>query len=74
MNFASPWFLLGLAGIAVPIWLHLYFKKTPVIKDFPSLRLIMKSVEYLSRQKKIRNLLLMIMRIVLIFLAVMTLA
>ncbi|MBR4329593.1 MAG: BatA domain-containing protein, partial [Candidatus Riflebacteria bacterium] len=33
MNFASPWFLLGLAGIAVPIWLHLYFKKTPVIKD-----------------------------------------
>ncbi|MBQ3644901.1 MAG: BatA and WFA domain-containing protein [Candidatus Riflebacteria bacterium] len=74
MNFASPWFLLGLFGIAVPIWLHLYFKKTPVIKDFPSLRLIMKSVEYLSRQKKIRNLLLMALRIILLFLAVMALA
>ena len=74
MNFASPWFLLGLLGIAVPIWLHLFFQKTPVMKDFPSLRLIMKSVEYLSHQRKIRNLILMALRIALIFLAVMTLA
>ena len=74
MNFVSPWFLLGLLGIGIPIWLHLYFKKTPILKDFPSLRLIAKSVEYLSRQKKIRNIILMIMRICLIIFAVMALA
>ena len=74
MNFASPWFLLGLLGIGVPIWLHLYYRKQPIIKDFPSLRLIMKSVEYLSHQKKIRNLILMALRICLIILAVMALA
>ena len=74
MNFVSPWFLLGLLGIGIPIWLHLYFKKTPILKDFPSLRLIAKSVEYLSHQKKIRNIILMVMRICLIILAVMALA
>lgn len=74
MNFASPGFLLGLLGIAVPIWLHLYFRKTPVRKDFPSLRLIMKSMEYLAHQHKLRNILLMLMRIFVIVLAVMALA
>ncbi len=74
MNFVSPWFLLGLLGIGIPVWLHLYFKKTPILKDFPSLRLIAKSVEYLSHQTKIRNIILMIMRICLIILAVMALA
>lgn len=74
MNFASPWFLLGLLGIAIPVWLHLYYKKTPVRKDFPSLRLIMKSVEMLQHQRKLRNLLLMALRICLIILAVMALA
>lgn len=74
MNFASPWFLLGLLGIAIPVWLHLYFRKTPILKDFPSLRLIAKSVEYLSHQRKLRNLILMALRIALIILAVMALA
>lgn len=74
MNFASPWFLLGLMGIAVPVWLHLYYKKTPIRKDFPSLRLIMKSAEVLQNRHKLRNLLLMALRICLIILAVMALA
>lgn len=74
MNFASPLFLFGLLGIAVPLWLHLYYKKTPVRKDFPSLRLIMKSAEVLQHQHKLRNILLMTLRILLLVLAVMVLA
>mgnify|MGYP003291151138 CR=1 FL=1 len=74
MNFASPWFLLGLLGIGIPVWLHLFYRKTPVRKDFPSLRLIMKSVEYLQHQRKLRNLILMALRICLIILAVLVFA
>ena len=74
MTFTSPWFLLGILGIAVPIYLHLYYRKTPVRKDFPSLRLIRLSVEFVARRKKIRNLLLMTLRIIAIILVVMSLA
>jgi len=74
MTFASPWFLLGILGIAVPIYLHLYYRKTPVRKDFPSLRLIRLSVEFVARRKKVRNLLLMALRIAAIILVVMSLA
>lgn len=74
MNFASPWFLLGLFGIGIPLWLHLFYRKKPILKEFPSLRLIMKSVDYLSRQRKLRNIILMIIRICLVILAVLALA
>lgn len=74
MTFVSPWFLLGLLGIAVPIYLHLYYRKTPVRKDFPSLRLIKLSVEFVARRRKMRNLLLMALRIITIILVVMALS
>ena len=63
LSFIHPWFLLGLLGIAVPIYLHLYFKKTPLKRDFPSLRLIKLSVEFVARKQKLRNILLLLLRI-----------
>lgn len=74
MSFASPWFLLGLLGIAIPVYLHLYHRKTPVRKDFPSLRLIRLSVEFVARRRKMRNLLLLILRVMAIILIVMALS
>ncbi len=74
MSFLSPWFLLGLLGIAVPVYLHLYFRKTPVRKEFPSLRLIRLSMEYVARRRKMRNLLLLALRVMVIILVVMSLA
>lgn len=74
MSFISPWFLFGLLGIAVPVYLHLYYRKTPVRKDFPSLRLIRLSVEYVARRRKMRNLLLLLLRVLAVILVVMTMA
>ncbi len=74
MSFISPWFLLGLLGIAVPVYLHLYYRKTPVRKEFPSLRLIKLSVEYVARRRKMRNLLLLLLRVLAVILVVMALA
>jgi len=74
MSFISPWFLFGLLGIAIPVYLHLYYRKTPVRKEFPSLRLIKLSVEYVARRRKMRNLLLLALRVLAIILVVMTMA
>lgn len=74
MSFASPWFLLGLLGIAIPVYLHLYHRKTPIRKDFPSLRLIRLSVEFVARRRKMRNILLLILRVMAIVLIVMALS
>lgn len=71
MSFASPWFLLGLLSIAIPVYLHLYYRKTPVRKDFPSLRLIKLSVEFVARKRKMRNLLLLLLRVLAIILVVL---
>jgi hypothetical protein len=74
LSFASPWFLLGLLSIAIPVYLHLYQRKTPLRKEFPSLRLIRLSVEYMARRSKIRNLLLLLLRILTILLIIAALS
>ena len=33
----TPWFLLGLAGIALPLWLHRFAKQTDEKQPFASL-------------------------------------
>lgn len=74
LSFASPWFVLGFLSIAVPIYLHLYHRKTPVRKEFPSLRLIRLSVEFVARRRRMKNLLLLFLRILTIILVVMALS
>lgn len=74
MSFISPWFLAGMLAIAIPIYLHLFHKKNPIIQAFPSLRLIKDSIEHLAKRKKLRNLLLMALRVFAIILVVLALA
>ncbi len=74
MNFISPWFLFGLLGVGIPIYLHLFHKKTPVRKNFPSLRLIKNAVDHLAKRKKVQNLVLMFLRIFAIILVTLALA
>ncbi len=74
MSFISPWFLFGLLGIAIPVYLHLYYRKTPVRKEFPSLRLIRLSVEFVARRRKMRNLLLLLLRVLAVILVVLAMA
>ncbi|NLI77186.1 MAG: VWA domain-containing protein [Candidatus Riflebacteria bacterium] len=74
LSFGHPLFLTGLLTAAVPIWLHLYFRRTPVPKDFPSLRLIRLSVDAVIRRLKLRNWLLLALRLAVLLLLVLALA
>ncbi|HQG28403.1 MAG TPA: BatA domain-containing protein, partial [Candidatus Ozemobacteraceae bacterium] len=63
LSFGNPWFLAGALTVAVPLWLHLYYRRTPIPRDFPSLRLIRLSVEAMTRRMKLRHLVLLALRI-----------
>ncbi|HNV70644.1 MAG TPA: BatA domain-containing protein, partial [Candidatus Ozemobacteraceae bacterium] len=69
LSFTSPWILTGLLTIGIPVYLHLYYRRTPVPRDFPSLRLIRQSVEQLYNRMQIRNWILLVLRcLVILFL------
>ncbi|MBF0408715.1 MAG: BatA and WFA domain-containing protein [Candidatus Riflebacteria bacterium] len=73
-HFGNPWFLLAALGIGVPIYLHLYYRKNPVQKFFPSLRLIRLSSQTILNKMKLKNLILLALRIAVILFLVSALA
>ncbi|MBF0499088.1 MAG: BatA domain-containing protein [Candidatus Riflebacteria bacterium] len=73
-SFGHPWFLTALASVGIPLYLHLYYRKTPVKRDFPSLRLIRLSNQTLLNRSRLKNLILLMMRIFMILLLTFALA
>jgi hypothetical protein len=63
MNFLTPLFLIGLAGLAVPVLLHLIQRERKQIVEFPSL-MFLRRIPYQSvRRRRIRHWLLLMMRL-----------
>ena len=63
MSFLAPLFLaLGL-GAAVPLLIHLLRRRTGARVDFPAVRYLARAEEEHSRRLKLRNLLLMLLRV-----------
>lgn len=63
MSFLTPLFLLGLAGLAIPVLLHLIQRERKQVIAFPSL-MFLRRVPYQSVQRRrIRNWLLLMMRL-----------
>src|SRR5580658_9200996 len=73
MPFLGPWFLmglLGLAGAAIPIVLHFFFRSRYRTVPWAAMEFLLTSIEQTSRRLKFQELLLLIMRCaVLLFLA-----
>src|SRR5918996_4583953 len=63
MSFLTPLFLVGLAGLAIPIVLHLIQKERKNVVQFPSL-MFLRQIPYQSvRRRRIRHWLLLMMRL-----------
>src|ERR1700674_1639869 len=73
MSFLAPVYLLLAAGIAVPLLIHLMRRRIGARVDFPAARYLARAEKEHSRTLKIRNLLLMLLR-VLALLAIATAA
>lgn len=66
MSWLAPLFLLGLAGLALPLWLHRLQMKNPKREPLPSTMLLATTERRLLVQKRLRYLLLMAFRLAII--------
>ena len=63
MGFLAPLWLLAGAAAAVPLLIHLMRRRTGVRIDFPAVRYLVRAEREHSRDLRLRNLLLMILRV-----------
>lgn len=70
----APWFLLGLVGIGLPIWLHRFARQTDTKRPFASLMFLEPSTVRRSRRHVLRYLLLLAARVLLLLLLALAFA
>ena len=74
MSFLTPLFLVGLAGLAIPVILHLIQKERKNVVQFPSL-MFLRRIPYQSvRRRRIRHWMLLLMRLAALALIVLAFA
>ncbi len=74
MSLLTPWFLLALAGLAVPIVIHLIQRERKQVVEFPSL-MFLRRIPYQSvRRRRIRHWPLLLLRLAALALIVLAFA
>ena len=68
MGFLAPLFLAGLAGIGLPVWLHLLRKQQETPVPFATLMFLEKTEQRHTRKKRLRYLLLFSLRALIVLL------
>src|SRR5918995_2653922 len=63
VSFLSPLFLIGAAAAAIPIALHLFFRRTEPVIDFAAMRYLRRAPVEHSRRRRLRELLLLALRV-----------
>lgn len=74
MNFLHPWMLLGALGIALPILAHILNRFQVQSTEWAAMRFLNRSVRVRSRQIKLRDVFLLILRCLALLLIVFALA
>ena len=74
MGLFAPWFLAGLAGLALPIYLHLLKRQTRTPKLVSSLMFFESRTQSSTRHKRLRYYLLLSLRLLLLLLLILAFA
>ena len=74
MGFLSPWFLLGLAAIGLPVYVHLLRRHITTPQPFSSLMFFERGIQSSTRHRRLRYLLLFSLRTALVLLLVLAFA
>lgn len=74
MSYLNPWLLLGMIGLALPILAHLLNRYQVKHTDWAAMQFLNRSVKARSRQVKLRDILLLILRCLAMILIVLALA
>src|SRR5215472_7088235 len=70
MGFFSPWFLAALAGLALPVYLHLLKRQKNPPKPVPSLMLYEFRTQSSTRHRRLHYLLLLSLRLLALMLLI----
>ncbi len=74
MGFLAPWFLAGLAGLGLPVFVHLLRRHTTVPRPVSSLMFFEAGTQSSTRHRRLRYLLLFALRTLVILLLVLAFA
>ena len=74
MSFLAPFFFLALAGLAIPVLLHLTQREKKQIVHFPSLMFVRRIPYQSVRRRKIHNWLLLMVRLAALALIILAFA
>jgi hypothetical protein len=74
MGLFAPWFLAGLAGLALPVYLHLLKRQTTAPKLVSSLMFFESRTQSSTRHRRLRYFLLLSLRLLLLMLLVVAFA
>lgn len=73
MSFLNPWLLLGIAGVSLPILAHMLNRYEVKHTDWAAMRFLDRSVRVRSRQLKLRDMILLLLRCLALLLIVLAL-
>ena len=74
MGLFAPWFLAGLAGLALPVYLHLLKRQTRKPKQVSSLMLFESRTQASTRHRRLRYFLLLSLRLAVLLLLILAFA
>lgn len=74
MGFLAPWFLTGLAAVALPVYIHLLRRQTATPRQVSSLMFFERGTQSSTRHRRLRYLLLFALRALLILLLALVFA
>src|SRR5579862_7731885 len=74
MGFFAPWFLAGLAGLLIPVYLHLLKRQTTRPKPVSSLMFYESRTQSSTRHRRLRYFLLLSLRLLLLLLLILAFA
>lgn len=74
MSFLAPWGLLLAAAAIVPLLLHLLRRRTGARVEFPALRYLLRAEKEHAHEVRMRNLLLMLVRVGIVLALALTIA
>ena len=74
MIFGAPWMLWGLAGLALPIVIHLLDRSRSSPQDWPCLRFLKIAHEHSAQRTRIKHLLVLLARCLLLALIILAMA
>ncbi len=74
MGLFAPWFLAGLAGLALPVYLHLLKRQTSTPKQVSSLMFFESRTQSSTRHRRLRYFLLLSLRLLVLLLLILAFA